>query len=369
MSGYFVCEIGARRLNRPDVRICRFKNMGETMSPAINRQLYLHQRPSGVPGQEHIRLREVPVPRVESGEVLLENIYLSMDPAIRGWMSEKVSYTAPLALGETIRGSTLGKVVDSGHPDFCVGDYAVGIACNGWEDYTLADATQIYKVDAEIDFPLSHYLSIYSAVGLTPYFGMLDVGRPRPGDTVLISAAAGTVGSLAGQIARIAGCKVVGIAGSDEKCRWLVDELGFDGAINYRSNLDLTAAIAAACPNGVDIFFDNVGGAILDAALMNLNNFARVVFCGAIAQYNTEAPVPGPYNYWQILARNVTVQGFLALNYRDRFPEAIQKIEAWIAAGDLVFHEDVVEGLENTVSVFSRLFSGQHKGKLLVKIR
>lgn len=314
-------------------------------------------------------MREVPVRHAGPGEVLLENIYLSMDPAIRGWMSEKVSYFEPIALGEAIRGSTLGRVVESQHPGFNVGDYAVGIACNAWEDYTLADPEQIYKVDAEAGFPLSYHLSIYSAVGLTPYFGILEIGKPKPGETVLVSAAAGAVGSLAGQIARIQGCRVVGIAGSDEKCRWIVDDLGFDAAINYKTCGDITRAINDACPEGVDIYFDNVCGEILDGALLNINNFARIVFCGAIAQYNTETPVPGPYNYWQIVARSATVQGFLALTYKDRFPEAIEHIQRWLDNGQLHFREDVVDGMENTLEAFSRLFSGENKGKLMVKLR
>lgn len=339
------------------------------MTKTVNRQLYLHKRPDEVATSEHIRMREVPVPHAGPGEVLLENIYLSMDPAIRGWMSEKVSYFEPIAIGEAIRGSTLGRVVESQHPEFKVGDYAVGIACNAWEDYTLADPDQIYKVDGKAGFPLSYHLSIYSAVGLTPYFGILEIGKPKPGETVLVSAAAGAVGSLAGQIARIQGCRVVGIAGSDEKCSWVVEELGFDSAINYKSCGDITQAIREACPEGVDIYFDNVCGEILDGALMNLNNFARVVFCGAIAHYNTETPIPGPYNYWQIVARSATVQGFLALTYKDRFPEAIEQIQSWLDTGQLHFKEDIVNGMENTVEAFSRLFSGENKGKLMVKIR
>ena len=339
------------------------------MTKTVNRQLYLHSRPDGVPTSEHIRMREVPVRHAGPGEVLLENIYLSMDPAIRGWMSEKVSYFEPIAIGEPIRGSTLGRVVESQHPGFRVGDYAVGIACNAWEDYTLADPEQIYKVDPDAGYPLSYHLSIYSAVGLTPYFGILEIGRPKPGETVLVSAAAGAVGSLAGQIARIQGCRVVGIAGSDDKCRWITDDLGFDAAINYKTCDDITQAIAKACPEGVDVYFDNVSGEILDAALLNLNNFARVAFCGAIAQYNTETEIPGPYNYWQIVARSATVQGFLALTYKDRFPEAIEQIQAWINNGQLHFREDIVEGMDQTVDAFSRLFSGKNKGKLMVRIR
>lgn len=339
------------------------------MNKRPNRQLYLHARPDGVPGSEHIHARSVPVRRPGAGQVLIENLYLSMDPAIRGWMSDQPSYFEPIRLGESIRGSTLGRVIESRHPDYRVGDHVVGIACNAWEDFTVQDGEKIYRIDPTEGFPLSHYMSIFSAVGLTPYFGLLEIGQPRPGETALISAAAGACGSIAGQIARLKGCRVVGIAGSDEKCRWIVEELGFDAAINYKTCGDLNKAIAAACPQGVDIYFDNVGGAILDAALLNLNMFARVVFCGAIAQYNTSDPVPGPFNYWQILAKRATVRGFLAIDFVDQFPEALEDIRGWLRNGELKFAEDIAEGLENTVAAFARLFTGENKGKLMVRLR
>lgn len=339
------------------------------MNTLLNRQLYLHARPSGIPGDAHIRLREVPVRRPGPGQVLLENLYLSLDPAIRGWMSEKVSYFAPIALGEAIRGSTLGRVIASRHPDFRVGEHVVGIACNAWEDFSVVGGEQIYKVSTDNGFPLNYHVSIFSAVGLTPYFGMLEIGRPQPGEVALISAAAGACGSLAGQIARLKGCRVVGMAGSDEKCRWIVETLGFDAAINYKTCGDLNAAIARACPQGVDIFFDNVGGDILDAALLNLNKFARVVFCGAIAHYNTETPVPGPYNYWQILAKSATVRGFLSIDFIEQFPQALEQIGVWLRQGDLQFAEEIVDGLENTTEAFARLFTGANKGKLMIRLR
>lgn len=333
-----------------------------------NRQLYLHRRPEGIPGPDDIRLRQVPLRRPGPGEVLLQNLYLSMDPAIRGWMSDKPSYMPPIALGEPVRSSTLGRVVESNHPDFQVGDHAVGLACNGWEDFSITPGEQLTHVPLS-EHPLNYHLSIFSAVGLTPYFGVLDIGRPKPGETLLVSAAAGAVGSLAGQIGRIAGCRVVGLAGSDEKCRWIVEELGYDGAINYRTAQDLAQAMQEACPQGIDIYFDNVGGAVLDAALLNMNEFGRVVFCGAIAQYNTDDPVPGPFNYWQILARSLTVRGFISPEFRDRFPEGIERMSAWLKEGRLKFAEDIVDGLENTVEAFSRLFTGANRGKLMVRLR
>ncbi|VVO21346.1 NADP-dependent oxidoreductase [Pseudomonas fluorescens] len=339
------------------------------MNTLRNRQLYLHARPSGIPTSDHIHQREVPVRCPAQGQVLIENLYLSMDPAIRGWMSEKANYFVPIALGEAIRGSTLGRIIESRHPDFRVGDHVVGIACNAWEDFSVVGAEQIYKVSTDNGFPLNYHVSIFSAVGLTPYFGVLEIGKPQPGETALISAAAGACGSLAGQIARIKGCRVVGMAGTDEKCRWIVEELGFDAAINYKTCGDLSAAIGKTCPQGVDIFFDNVGGEILDATLLNLNKFARVIFCGAIANYNTETAIPGPYNYWQILAKSATVRGFLSIDFLDQFPQALEQISAWLRDGQLTFAEDIVEGLEHTVEAFSRLFTGENKGKLMVRLR
>ncbi|MCO6056865.1 NADP-dependent oxidoreductase [Pseudomonas sp. MOB-449] len=334
-----------------------------------NRQLYLHARPDGVPDAAAVRLRSVALRRPGPGQVLLQNLYLSLDPAIRGWMSDKPSYMPPIALGDPVRSSTLGRVVESRHPAFKVGDHAVGLACNGWEDFSLVEGDQLQRIEPDPRHPLSYYLSLFSAVGLTPYFGVLEIGKPQPGETLLVSAAAGAVGSLAGQIGRLKGCRAVGLAGSDEKCRWIVEELGYDAAINYKTCGDLQQAIAAACPNGVDIYFDNVGGAILDAALLNMNSFGRVVFCGAIAQYNTEEPVPGPYNYWQVLARSLTLRGFISPEFKERFPEAIRQMAMWLEAGQIHFAEDIVDGLEHTLDAFTRLFSGSHQGKLLVCLR
>ncbi len=334
-----------------------------------NRQLYLQQRPEGIPTTEDIRLREVPLKDPGEGEVQLRNLYLSLDPAQRDWMSDNLSYMPPIAIGECIRSTSLGRVVASRHPDFEEGDYAVGLACNGWEEYSTAPGEMLAKVEKDGRHPLRYHLSIFSgAMGMTPYFGMLELGQPKPGETVLMSAAAGAVGSVAGQIAKIKGCRVVGLTGSDEKCQWLINELGFDDAINYKRCDNLADAIAEACPERVDIYFDNVGGKMLDAALLNLNDFARVVFCGAISTYNETGPKPGPYNYWQILARSAKVLGLLTTNYVDRFPEALRDLSQWVDDGKLKFAEDIVDGLGNTVEAYSRLFTGGNKGKLLVRL-
>lgn len=339
------------------------------MNNLNNRQLYLHQRPSGIPTEDDIRLRTVPVPELKDGEVLIENHYLSLDPAIRDWMSDNDSYMEPIPLGGCIRSTTLGKVLDSRHPDFAAGEYVQGLAANGWEEYTVNQGELLSKVPQDDGYAPRNYLSIFSgAMGLTPYFGMLELGQPKAGETVLISAAAGAVGSIAGQIAKIKGCRVVGLTGSQEKADWLINELGFDAVVNYKTCDNLAEEISRVCPERVDIFFDNVGGATLDAALLNLNNHARVVFCGAISTYNSSEPVPGPYNYWQILARSATVKGLLTTNYVDRFDDAIEDLKRWLQEGKLIFNEDIVDGLENTVQAYSRLFTGGNKGKLLVRL-
>ncbi|GAB3114262.1 NADP-dependent oxidoreductase [Aestuariicella hydrocarbonica] len=339
------------------------------MTQLHNRQLYLHQRPVGVPTEEDIRMRTVLVPDLQEGEVLIENHYLSLDPAIRDWMSDNDSYLEPIPLGGCIRSTTLGKVLKSNHSAFSEGDYVQGLAVNGWEELTVNHGDLLTQVPNDGNYSPRNYLSIFSgAMGLTPYFGLLELGQPVEGDTVLMSAAAGAVGSIAGQIAKIKGCRVVGLTGNAEKASWLTDTLGFDAAINYKTCDNLADEIARVCPERVDIFYDNVGGDMLDAALLNLNDHARVVFCGAISTYNSSGSVPGPYNYWQILARSATVKGLLTTNYVDRFDDAIAEIKTWLEQGKLIFNEDIVEGLENTVEAYSRLFSGANKGKLLVKL-
>ncbi|MFN2328380.1 MAG: NADP-dependent oxidoreductase [Chromatocurvus sp.] len=339
------------------------------MSESRNLQLVLSKRPRGVPTADDIQLRSGTIRPANDGEVVIKNQYLSLDPAQRDWMNDAVSYLPPIGIGEPIRSTTLGVVIESRHAGFCVGDRVLGLAANAWEEYSTTHGDALTRAEPVGDYPLHYHLSIFSgAMGLTPYFGMLELGQPQPGETVLISAAAGAVGSIAGQIARIHGCRVVGIAGSDAKCERLTGEMGFDAAINYKATDDLAAAIAATCPERVNIYFDNVGGAVLDAALLNLADHARVVFCGAISTYNATEPVPGPYNYWQILARSATVKGLLTTNYVDRFDAAIDDIRGWLDEGQLHFREDIVNGLENTVEAYSRLFSGRNEGKLLVRL-
>jgi len=336
------------------------------VSQDTNRQFYLHQRPTGTPTRDDVRLREVPVPEPGDGQVVIRNKYFSLDPAIRGWMDDTPSYLPPIELGAVVRSTVVGEVIASRHPAFSVGDAAVGLT--GWEEYSMASGDALARVPADGRFPLHYYVNILGAVGLTPYFGVLDAGKPQPGETLLMSAAAGAVGSVGGQIAKLKGCRVVGLAGSDEKCAWITDELGFDAAINYKTCGPMVDAIKTACPEGVDIYFDNVGGDILDAALLNLNAGARIVFCGAISGYNSAEPVPGPYNWWQILARRVTVQGFLVSHYVDRFPEGIAEMGEWVEQGKIKFREQIVDGFENTFDTFLKLFDGSNEGKLIIRL-
>ncbi|MCO6056886.1 NADP-dependent oxidoreductase [Pseudomonas sp. MOB-449] len=332
----------------------------------LNRRLILARRPQGLATPDDVVLRQEPLGCPGEGQILLRNRYFSIDPAIRDWMSERPSYLPSIALGDAVRSTVLGEVVESRHPGFQPGDLAVGIG--GWEEYSLASGDHFMPVRLQPDDEEQHYLSIYGAVGLTPYFGLLEAGKPKPGETVLVSAAAGAVGSLVGQIAKIQGCRAVGIAGSDEKCRWIVEELGFDAAINYRTAPDLAAAIGAACPAGVDVYFDNVGGEVLDATLLNLNKDARIVFCGAISSYNQSGPVPGPFNFWQILARSATLEGYLVSDYLERFPEGIAQMREWVRDGRIRFREQIIDGLENTLEAFNLLFAGRNEGKLLVRL-
>ena len=335
------------------------------MTKLINRQYYLASRPTGEPNATNVPFRDVPVPEPAEGEVVLRNLYISLDPAIRGWMGDEPNYIRPITLGDAVRSSIVGRVVKSNSPDYAVGDVATGMGA--WEQFSTLPAVMITRLDESFGIPLSNFLGVLGPTGLTAYFGMLDVAKPRAGETVLVSAAAGAVGSVAGQIARMKGCRVVGMAGSEEKCRWLTDDLGFDAAINYKTCGDYEAAIRQACPEGVDVYFDNVGGEILDAALLCLNKFARVAVCGWISTYNVENP-PGPVNLWQLVAQRVTIQGFVIIDYMDRFTEGVGQLAQWMMAGEIKFREEVVDGLDNVLPTFLRLFDGSNQGKLVIRI-
>ena len=300
------------------------------------------------------------------GEVLLKNLYLSIDPAIRGWMSDAKSYLPPIEIGEPIRSGTLSQIIESNAEGWPVGQIVQALAA--WESYSVVPSRMLHGKVKTIDgIPLSTMLSVLGGTGLTAYFGLLEVGRPKEGETVLVSAAAGGVGSIVGQIAKLRGCRAIGLTGSDEKCAWLTDELGYDAAINYKTS-NLRLALEEACPEGINVFFDSVGGAILNTVLTRLNYHGRVVVCGAISQINEPELLPGPSNYLQLLAKSARMEGFTTLDFARRYDEARSDLAQWIGGGKIRYRDDIVEGLDEAPSHLLRLFSGEHRGKLMVKL-
>lgn len=333
-----------------------------------NRQFLLVRRPQGSPVYEDFRLVENPIPAPPPGGFVVRNRYASLDPAQRGWMDDAPSYMPPIALGDPVRATTVGTVHTSDNPDFAPGQWVLGV--NALEDYSVgAPGGFTMPVDvSQVESP-ANFLSVLGAVGLTGYFGLFEVARPAPGEVLLVSGAAGAVGSVVGQLGKIAGCRVIGIAGGASKCRRLLDDYGFDVAIDYKGkSVDaLAAEIAAAAPQGADIVFENVGGDVMDAELLNLAHRARIVLCGLISEYNSLQKV-GIRNLWQVLTREATIHGFLIASFVDRFAEAGARMAQWLAEGRLRMDEDVQEGLENAYPAFMRLFSGANTGKLVLKI-
>ena len=334
------------------------------MTTETNRQFLLAKRPVGAATRDTFTYQQVPVGQPKEGQILVKNQYLSLDPAMRGWMNEGKSYIPPVGLGEVMRALGVGQVIASAHPDFTVGDYVNGAL--GVQDYFLGEPRGFYKVDPKLA-PLPVYLSALGMTGMTAYFALLEVGAPKAGDTVVISGAAGAVGSIAGQIAKLKGCRVVGIAGGKEKCKVLIEELGFDGVIDYK-NENVIAGLKRECPKGVDVFFDNVGGDILDAVLSQLNFKARVIICGAISQYNNKESVKGPANYLSLLVNRARMEGFVVMDYADRYVAAGQEMAGWLAKGQLKSREHIVEGLETFPETLMKLFSGENNGKLILKV-
>ena len=340
--------------------------MSVTVSATVNRQYILKSRPAALPTSAEVPMIESPVPTAADGQIVIRNKYISLDPAIRGWMSDEPNYIHPIPLGTPVWATGIGEVVESRSPDFVVGDIALGM--NAWEDFTLCDAAAASKIEDTMGLPLTYFLSILGATGMTSYFGLLDVGEPKEGDVLLVSGAAGAVGSVVGQIGKLQGCRVIGIAGGAEKCRSVLEDFGFDDVIDYKAEDDLQAAIADKCPEGVDIYWENVGGDMLDAVLMNLAQRARIVFCGWIATYNDTEKRPGPKNLWQLLAKSARMEGFVVSSYVPQFGEGIGAMGQWLAEGKLVHKEHVVDGLENALDAFHMLFDGRNTGKLIVKI-
>ena len=332
---------------------------------ATNKQVLLAARPTGFPKPTDFRMQETPVPEPADGEFLVRIIYLSVDPYMRGRMNDAASYAAPQKLDEVMGGGAVGQIVASRHHDFKDGEFVVGFF--GWQQYGVSDGRGVRKVDPGVA-PLSAWLGALGTTGLTAYFGLFDICDPKPGETVLVSGAAGAVGSAVGQLAKIRGARAVGIAGGDDKVRWIVDELGFDAAFNYKTEQRLSDKLKELCPKGIDCYFDNVGGAITDAAFRLMNTSGRVSVCGQIALYNLEKPDTGPRLLPLVIVRTLKVQGFLVFQYAHRYDEAITQMAGWMREGKLKYRETVATGIENAVSAFLGMLRGENIGKQLVKI-
>ena len=335
------------------------------MTRPTNRQWLLARRPEGLVSEEDFRLAEAPAAEPSDGEALVRNLYLSIDPTQRGWMAGD-TYLPAVKIGEVMRSFAVGQVVESRHPALRQGQIVQGLF--GWQDYAIArPGSSSSPTPVPSGIPVETAMSVLGLTGITAYFGLLDVGRPRPGETVVVSGAAGATGAAAAQIAKIAGCRVIGIAGGPEKCRYLVDDLGLDGAVDYKSE-NLARRLRELCPSGIDVFFDNVGGPALDVVLLLLAMRGRIVICGGISHYNDARPTAGPANYLALISKRGRMEGFLVLDYLSRAGEAVSALSGWIRDGKLKDRVDVVDGLENAPSALLRVFEGKNRGKQLVKL-
>ncbi len=338
---------------------------GRNHMDAVNHQVRLAARPVGLPKPSDWSLIERPVPEPGEGEVLVKILYLSMDPAMRGWMNEGRSYIAPVEIGDVMRALAAGRVVASNHPRLAVGNYVTGLL--GVQEYAVVSGDAVGKVDPGLA-PLPTYLGTLGMPGMTAYFGLLDIGHPAEGETVVVSGAAGAVGGVVGQIAKLKGARAIGIAGGAEKCEYIVDELGFDAAIDYKGQ-DVAEGLSEHCAKGVDVYFDNVGGEILDAALARLARHARVVICGAISQYNATGAMTGPSNYMSLLVNHASMTGFVVSDYGEGYAKGVREMAEWLTAGKLVSREDIAEGgLERFPETLLRLFEGANTGKLVLQV-
>jgi NADPH-dependent curcumin reductase CurA len=332
---------------------------------AVNHQVRLAARPVGLPKPSDWSYTEEPVPEPGEGEVLVKILYISLDPAMRGWMNEGRSYIAPVGIGDVMRALAAGEVIASNHPDVAVGDHVTGLL--GVQEYAVVGGHAVMKVDPGLA-PLPVHLGTLGMPGMTAYFGLLDIGRPAEGETVVVSGAGGAVGGVVGQIAKLRGARTIGIAGGAEKCRYVVEELGFDAAIDYKTQ-DVAEGLRTECPKGIDVYFDNVGGEILDAALARLTRYARVVICGAISQYNATGAMTGPSNYMSLLVNHASMTGFVVSDYGDRYAEGISEMAGWLSAGKIVSREDIAQGgVKKFPETLLRLFEGANTGKLVLKV-
>ncbi|MBG9390330.1 NADP-dependent oxidoreductase [Caenimonas aquaedulcis] len=339
------------------------------IASTTNHQVRLAQRPVGLPTRENWSFTTEPVAQPPESGVLVKTLSLSLDPAMRGWMNDAKSYIAPVGIGEVMRAGGIGKVVASRNPKFAVGDLVS--AALGVQEYMTIPEDQfkrvsLFKIDSRLGTP-GQWLNVLGMPGMTGYFGLLDIGEPKAGETVVVSGAAGAVGQTVGQLAKIKGCRVVGIAGGPAKCEWVVNELGFDACIDYKAG-NVKAALKEHCPKGVDIYFDNVGGDILDDVLARLARGARIIICGAISQYNNTTPVQGPKNYLSLLVNRARMQGMVVFDYADRFPVAVAELAGYLREGRMKSREDVVQGLETFPEALNKLFKGENFGKLVLQV-
>ena len=352
-----------RTLSNSDGSVTTAKTKG------IDHQIVLNSRPVGTPSPHDFLLQERIVQEPSSGQILLRTLFLSLDPYMRGRMSDAPSYAPPVAIGEVMVGSTVSRVESSQHPDYQPGDLV--LAYSGWQGYALSDGSGLTKLDAHMEHP-SLALGVLGMPGFTGYMGLLDIGQPKTGETVVVAAASGAVGSVVGQIAKLKGCHVVGIAGGADKCRYVVDELGFDACIDHRS-AELPAQLASVCPKGIDVYFESVGGAVFDAVLPLLNTRARIPLCGLISQYNDTALPPGPDRLGllstTLLKKRIRMQGFIIFDdYGDRYGEFFAQMSDWLKAGKIKSREDIVDGLENAPQAFIGLLEGRNFGKLIIRV-
>ena len=336
------------------------------MGRPVNRQIWLKSRPNGIPQPEDFAIREASIPPIEDGEFLIRNRFLSADPAMRGWIADKSTYWPRIEVGDTMRAFSVGEVQASNNPGYAVGDTVMGIF--GWQDYAAVKAPQIMRKVLETDLPLSLSLGVLGLNGLTGYFGVREVLHPKAGDTVVISTAAGGVGSAAGQVAKISGCRVVGITGGPEKVRQCLEEFGYDAAIDYKAASDLDGALAAACPKGIDAFFDNTSGAIHDAVLRQINLHGRIAICGTASYASWDPWNSGPRPERILLVKRATMQGFLTTDFAAQYEEAVRNLADWIRAGKLKYREDIHEGLERAPASIQKLYSGENQGKLIIRL-
>ena len=337
------------------------------MTERVNREIHLKSRPTGMPTAENFELVETPIPQPGPGQFLVRNVFMSVDPYMRGRMLDRESYVPPFQVGQVLDGGSVGRVVESNNDSFAVGDHICGFASGGWREYWVSDGTLVQKIDPGLA-PVQAYLGALGMPGLTAYSGFLRIGRPVEGETVFVSAAAGAVGSLVCQIAKIKGCRVVGSVGSDAKAEWLRRQAGVDATVNYKTCGNLEAAVAAACPKGIDVYFENVGGDHLEAAINLMNQHGRIVACGMISMYNAVEPPPGPRNLVLIVGKSIVMQGFIVSEFLDMVPAFYADMAVWIGQGKVVWEETIVDGIENAPDAFLGLFRGRNTGKMLVRL-